>query len=108
MVGSKTLRLRKSNPAHTSLLALCLIPWRCFLEENTNISNFDNQFLDPLWVRYCQSRKVVGLSLNTWSSYVLLFVLFSVDVMRQIDIPSVFVSEETAISLKEEYYYEAG
>lgn len=52
--------------------------------------------------------KVVGLSLNTWSSYVLLFVLFSVDVMRQIDIPSVFVSEETAISLKEEYYYEAG
>lgn len=31
-----------------------------------------------------------------------------VDVMRQIDIPSVFVSEETAISLKEEYYYETG
>lgn len=51
---------------------------------------------------------LLGLSLNTWSSYVLLFVLFSVDVMRQIDIPSVFVSEETAISLKEEYYYETG
>lgn len=33
---------------------------------------------------------------------------FTVDVMKQIDIPSVFVSEETAVSLKEEYYYEAG
>lgn len=34
-------------------------------------------------------------------------VFFSVDVMNQIDIPSVFVSEETATSLKD-YYYETG
>lgn len=31
-----------------------------------------------------------------------------VDVMKQIDIPSVFVSEETANSLKEEYIYDKG
>lgn len=34
-------------------------------------------------------------------------VFFSVDVMSQIDIPSVFVSEESATSLKD-YYYETG
>lgn len=31
-----------------------------------------------------------------------------VDVMKQIDIPSVFVSEETANSLKEDYTYDKG
>lgn len=36
--------------------------------------------------------------------------LFSllVDIMKQIDIPSVFVSEETANSLKEDYIYDKG
>lgn len=88
------------------------------LEVFLNISNFDNQFLDPLWVRYCQSRKhpsvkscVEKLFIGAEPQYLVILcfvVLFSVDVMRQIDIPSVFVSEETAISLKEEYYYETG
>ncbi len=41
-----------------------------------------------------------------WYS-VLLFLLL-VDVMKQIDIPSVFVSEETANSLKDEYTYDKG
>lgn len=45
-------------------------------------------------------------SIDTQSSKCCCF--FTVDVMKQIDIPSVFVSEETATSLKEEYYYEAG
>lgn len=33
---------------------------------------------------------------------------FSVDVMKQIDIPSVFVSEDTANSLKDDYTYDKG
>lgn len=37
-----------------------------------------------------------------------LLFLFLVDVMKQIDIPSVFVSEETANSLKEDYTYDKG
>lgn len=40
-------------------------------------------------------------------SYFILFPLL-VDVMKQIDIPSVFVSEETANSLKEDYAYDKG
>ena len=38
----------------------------------------------------------------------LLHVYFLVDVMKQIDIPSVFISEETANSLKEDYSYDKG
>lgn len=35
-------------------------------------------------------------------------VSVSVDVMKQIDIPSVFVSEDTANSLKGDYVYDKG
>lgn len=36
------------------------------------------------------------------------FLSLLVDVMKQIDIPSVFVGEETANSLKEDYTYDKG
>ena len=42
--------------------------------------------------------------------YKYIFLLFSllVDILKQIDIPSVFVSEETADSLKKDYAYDKG
>ena len=36
------------------------------------------------------------------------FFAFLVDVMKQIDIPSVFVSEVTANSLKDDFTYDKG
>ena len=43
-----------------------------------------------------------------FNQWLLLHVYFPVDVMKQIDIPSVFISEETANSLKEDYSYDKG
>lgn len=43
-----------------------------------------------------------------FTQHVLFLFSFLVDVMKQIDIPSVFVSEETANSLKEDYTYDKG
>lgn len=64
--------------------------------------------------QYCQSRCETALSeVDYFYKCVAEFphhdtlVFFSVDVVNQIDIPSVFVSEETATSLKD-YYYETG
>lgn len=72
--------------------------------------------------QYCQSRSEAALSKDFYLNYfyscsvaifpsryvlILSFVFFSVDVINKIDIPSVFVSEETATSLKD-YYYETG
>ena len=45
---------------------------------------------------------------SMFNQWLLLHVYFPVDVMKQIDIPSVFISEETANSLKEDYSYDKG
>lgn len=37
-----------------------------------------------------------------------LFCVFLVDIMKQLVIPSVFVGEETANTLKEDYMYDKG
>ena len=51
----------------------------------------------------------MGIDLQSHDILIVFFFLsLSVDVMKQIDIPSVFVSEETANSLKEDYTYDKG